>query len=178
MTILVTHSTFTGSTAGVAEAIGRTLTDAGHSAVVRPMADVTDLSPYSAVVAGSAIQGSAWLPEAVEWVRVHQDALRARPFAAFFVCITLAMRNEGWRENAELDEWLAPVRALVPLVSEGRFAGILAIDKVPHRAARWGFRASVMGRIFTEGDHRDWDAIQAWAAELPVKLAPGAITGA
>ena len=172
MSILVTYSTFTGSTAGVADAIARTLNDAGLAAEVRPMAEVSDLSPYSAVVAGSAIQGSAWLPEAVEWVKAHQSQLRQRPFAAFFVCITLAMKNEGWREKADLDDWLAPVRSMVPVVSEGRFAGILDIDKVPHRGARWGFRASVMGRIFTEGDHRDWDAIRAWASDLVPLLQP------
>lgn len=50
--ILVTYATCTGSTVGVAEAIGRTLSEGGAQVDVRPMREVADLSSYGAVVAG------------------------------------------------------------------------------------------------------------------------------
>jgi menaquinone-dependent protoporphyrinogen oxidase len=53
--ILITYASCTGWTAGVADAIGRALAEQGAKAVVLPMADVRDLAPYRAVVAGSAI---------------------------------------------------------------------------------------------------------------------------
>lgn len=167
--ILVTYASRTGATAGVAEAIGKTLAENGAEVEVRPMQDVTDLAPYWAVVAGSAIQGKAWLPEAMHFVQTHRAALNQKPFAAFLVCMTLAMKNaDSYREFVK--DWLEPVRALVKPVSEGCFAGVLDINKVPSFSDRLKFRVSVMTGVWSEGDHRDWDAIRAWASDLAPKL--------
>lgn len=54
--IPVTYSTMTGSTMGVSSAIGNTFSELGENVDILPMHDVKDLSPYKAVVAGSAIQ--------------------------------------------------------------------------------------------------------------------------
>jgi menaquinone-dependent protoporphyrinogen oxidase len=166
--ILVTYASMTGSTAGVAEAIGKTLVESGAEVDVCRMEDVKDLTPYRAVVAGSAIHGQEWLPEAMQFMRTHQAALSQRPFAAFMVCMTMAMKKESFRQGVA--DWLAPVRTLVKPVSEGYFAGILDIGKVPSFSDRLKFRLSVLSGIWSEGDHRDWDAIRAWAGSLPDKL--------
>jgi menaquinone-dependent protoporphyrinogen oxidase len=100
--ILVTYATQAGSTAGVAEAIGRTLAERGAEVDVRRMQEITDLSPYRAVVAGSAIHGGKWLPEGMQFMQEHQAELRKKPFAAFLVCITLSMRDAGkYRSGGE-----------------------------------------------------------------------------
>jgi menaquinone-dependent protoporphyrinogen oxidase len=80
--ILVTYATRSGSTAGVAQAIAETLAESGVQVDIRPMQDVTDLAPYRAVVAGSAIQDGAWLPEAMQFIRAHRAQLAQKPFAA------------------------------------------------------------------------------------------------
>ena len=36
------------------------------------MTEVTDLSPYRAVVAGSAIHGGKWLPEAMQFMQANR----------------------------------------------------------------------------------------------------------
>ncbi|MBN1428811.1 MAG: flavodoxin domain-containing protein [Anaerolineae bacterium] len=167
--ILVTYATCTGSTAGVAEAIGKTLADGGAQVDVLTMKDVTDLAPYQAVVAGSAIQGSKWLPEAMQFVRAHQAELARKPFAAFLVCMTLAMRN-GEKYRPHVVEFLAPVRALVQPVSEGQFAGVLDISKIPSFGDRLKFRLSVLLGVWSQGDHRNWSAIRTWAESLRPRL--------
>ena len=163
--ILVAYASRAGSTAGVAEAIGGTLADGGAQVEVRPMKDVKDLAPYQAVVAGSAIQGRKWLPEAMQFMRTHRAALAPKPFAAFLVCMTLAMPGaDKYREHVV--DFLQPVRALVRPVSEGLFAGALDISKVPSFGDRLKFRLSVIFGVWSEGDHRDWNAIRAWAESI------------
>ncbi len=167
-TILVTYASRTGSTAGVAEAIGKTLAEGGAQVEVRPMKDikdVQDLATYRAVVAGSAIQGAKWLPEAMQFVQTYRAALSRKPFAAFLVCMTLAMPAAD-RYRAGVAEWLAPVRALVKPVSEGLFAGVLDLSQVSSLGDKLKFRLSVAFGVWSEGDHRDWNAIRAWAESL------------
>lgn len=163
--ILVTYASRSGSTAGVAEAIGKTLAECGAIVDVRPMTEVDDLSTYRAVVAGSAIQGQKWLPEAMRFLKIHQAALAQRPFAAFLVCITLSMKGgEQYRQG--VSTWMAPVRALVHPVCEGLFAGVLDFNKMPLTFNTLMMRIPVMMKLWQVGDHRDWDAIHDWAGSL------------
>lgn len=167
--ILVTYATRAGATAGVAEAIGKTLVDRGWTVEVHPMQQVNDLAGYDAVVAGSAIQSASWLPEALDFLQANRAALAQKPCAVFLVCMTLAMKNEEqYREHVA--DFLAPVRTFVKPVSEGLFAGALDISKVPSFWDRQKFRLSVLFGVWTEGDHRDSDKIRAWAASLPPLL--------
>ncbi len=165
--ILVVYASRAGSTAGVADAIGRALAAGGLRVDVRPVREVTDVKPYAAVVAGSAIQGE-WLPEGIEFVRAHRAELARKPFAAFMVCITLAMRG-GENYRAGLGKKMEPVRALVPTVSEGMFAGMIDLDKLP-AGDRAKIAIPVALGIFPPGDHRDWEKICVWAEGLRPKL--------
>lgn len=167
-TILVTYATCTGSTVGVAEEIGRTLAEGGAQVEVLPMSAVQDLSQYSAVVTGSAIQDKKWLPEATQFVQEHRSELAQKPFAAFLVCMTLAMKN-GEKYRPEVEKWLDPISGLGP-ISKGCFSGALDIRKIPMRSARWMFRLSVLFGVWSEGDHRDWGLIHAWAESLRPQL--------
>lgn len=163
--VLVTYSSRTGWTVGVAEAIAKTLAENDVQADVIPMKEVKDLSVYDAVVAGSAIRNKTWLPEAVQFIRTHQDELKRKPFATFLVCMTLAMPN-GENYRPHISTWLDPVRALVKPVSMGLFAGGLDISKIESFSDRLMFRVSVLFGVWKEGDHRNWNAIQEWAVQL------------
>jgi len=167
--ILVTYASRLGSTAGAAEAIGKTLRESGVEVDVLRMQDVTDLTPYRAVVAGSAIRDRQWLPEALQFVQTHQAALRQRPFAAFLVCMTLAMKNAE-KYRPQVADWLQPVQVLVKPVSTGLFAGVLDIGKIESFSSRLKFRISVLLGVWKAGDHRDWSAIRTWAASVGSQL--------
>lgn len=163
--ILITYASRTGSTAEIAETIGKRLTDCGAQVEVLPMQEVKDLSVYRAVVAGSAIRDSKWLPQAMQFIQTHRAELSHKPFATFTVCITLAMSNSDQYRQA-VAGWIKPVRALVKPVSEGLFAGMLDFNKLPLNWDTLKLRAVVAFRIFPKDDRRDWNAIRVWAESI------------
>lgn len=98
--ILVTYASRSGSTAEIAAAIGKSLSQNGIHVDIIPMQAVKDVSEYQAIVAGSAIRNRAWLPEAMEFVRTHRSELSQKRFATFTACITLAMSNSDQYRKA------------------------------------------------------------------------------
>ena len=169
--ILVAYATRGSSTTGVAEAIGQTLRNMGFQADVQLMENVKDVTVYDAVVAGSAIRFDRWLPEAMDFMHAHQHNLAQRPFAAFLVCLAMAAQKPQRLERSKVyaANRLVPVRTLVSPVSEGLFAGVLNLKKLPF-IWRVLFRIPLLLGLFKQGDYRDWDAINQWAVDLPEKL--------
>jgi menaquinone-dependent protoporphyrinogen oxidase len=169
--ILITYASRTGSTAEIAEAIGKTLSRHDTQVEVLPMQEVKDLSVYGAVVAGSAMRSSKWLPEAMQFITTHRSVLSQKPFATFTVCITLAMSSTEQYRQA-VTAWIQPVRAQVKPVSEGLFAGMLDFSKLPLNWDTVKLRAVVALGIFPKDDRRDWKAIHAWAEGIHPLLLP------
>jgi menaquinone-dependent protoporphyrinogen oxidase len=166
--ILITYASRSGSTAEIAAAIAGTLKQETPTSIL-PMEQVKDLSGYSAVIIGSPIRKSRWLPEARQFIQTHREALSRKRVATFTVCITLAMSNgEAYRDAVR--GWIAPVRAEVRPVSEGLFAGRLDFSKLPWSWDTLQLRAAVALGIFPKEDRRDWKAVHAWAASLPQLL--------
>ena len=170
--ILITHASRSGSTAETAEYIGKCLAQEGLDVDVLPMQEVKNLSTYQAVVAGSAIRGSSWLPEAMQFVQSNRSELSRKPFATFTVCITLAMSNSDPYRLA-VSKWIQPVRSLVKPVSEGLFAGMLDFNKLPWNWDTLKLRFVVALGIFPKEDRRDWNAVRTWANQLHPVLIQG-----
>lgn len=168
--IIVTYASRTGFTVGVAEAIGKTLAEHDFPVDVTPMIEIDDLSLYDSVIAGSAIQNKQWLPEAMQFIQRHRLVLTQKPCAVFLVCMTLAMPNNPYQ--AEVANWLQPVRAIVKPASEGLFAGGLDIRRIPSLSDRLKFRISVLAKVWSEGDHRDWIAIRRWTENIVPLMNP------
>lgn len=172
MTILVTYASRSGSTVGIAQAIGETLANTGLAVDVRSMTEVKNITPYQAIVAGSAIRQEQWLPEALHFLEAHQPELRQKPVALFLSCMALVTDNPQ-RYNTMLqtaNTWMAPARQLVKPVSEGYFAGTLDLSKIEERRFRLALGLLVRIGIWSEGDYRNWNAIQQWATTLPEQL--------
>lgn len=159
--VLVGYATRTGSTVGVAEAIGSVLSERGFDVDVRPLSEVSGLEDYDAVVLGSAVNGGRWLPDAVAFVESHREALEATSFSAF--CVHSMNGGDDPRQTRKRVAYLDPVRALVQPTAEGYFLGQGPDPADTSRVMRWAFRAFGGSG---EGDLRDWDKIGAWARQL------------
>jgi menaquinone-dependent protoporphyrinogen oxidase len=79
--VLVAYATKHGSTGEIAEAIGETLEEADLIVDVRPAREVRDLTPYDAVVLGSALYSAHWQRDANRFVKAHRDASPSVPSA-------------------------------------------------------------------------------------------------
>ncbi len=159
--VLVGYATRTGSTAGVAEEIGRTLGKRGFAVDVKPLEEHPSPEGYDACVLGSAINGARWLPEATSWLESNAQTVRNMPFAAF--CVHSMNGGTNQKQTRKRVAYLDTVRAVVKPGAEGYFLGKGPTTEDTSRLARWAFKA--FGGT-AEGDARDWDAIRAWAAGI------------
>lgn len=161
--ILVAYASLLGSTSAVAEYVGQTLRENGDEVDVRHIDDVTDLSPYHALILGGAIRFEKPLPELETFIRTYLEALRKKPVACFILSLT--MRIDSEENRLKVFSWLAPLVDILKPVDLGLFAGAL----------RYG-RLSPILRIYLrmtgkpQGDFRDWQTIRKWALGLHEKF--------
>jgi menaquinone-dependent protoporphyrinogen oxidase len=163
--ILVAYATRHGATAEVAEAVAEAIRGSGAEVEILPAADAADLTPYDAVVLGSPIYSSEWLPAATEFVSAHRAALSEMPTAIFVLAIRLHDDSEVIRET--IAGYLTPQRVTMQPVSIGYFAGALDLSKLSAIT-----RLQVQTKNLPEGDFRDWEAIRTWAVSLSGLLFP------
>lgn len=161
--VLVGYATRTGSTTGVAEAVAKTLAQRGFSVDVKPMREHPSLDGYDAVILGSAINGGAWLPEAMSYLESRSTALGQVPFAAF--CVHSMNGGSDEKQTRKRIAYLDSVRQIVKPTDEGFFLGKGPDPEDTSLIARWAFKAFGGSG---EGDMRDWPKIADWAEHIDV----------
>ena len=82
-------------------------------------------------------------------------------------------RSTDEKTIATVSSWVQPIRAMVTPVTEGLFAGVLNVSKIPSFPVRLFARFGILIGFWKEGDFRDWDAIRQWTNSLPEKLRQG-----
>ena len=162
--VLVAYSSKHGSTKEIAQRIGDRLRAGGLAPVVRDLAMVSDLSPYDAVVLGSAVYMGAWRKEATAFAHKHSTELAARPVWLF---------SSGPLGEPSLEEprHLADLRATLNPRGHRVFNGALDESKLslPERIVVSAIAAQVKHDL--QGDFRDWKDIDTWADSIAAALA-------
>jgi menaquinone-dependent protoporphyrinogen oxidase len=74
----VAYATKYGATVEIAEKLGEVLRQARLSTDVQPADQVKDLTPYKAVVLGSAVYIGKWRKEAVKFLQTNEKMLAER----------------------------------------------------------------------------------------------------
>ncbi len=157
--ILLAYATRYGSTQEVAETITTTLREDGIQVDIQPMQDVNSLDNYTAVVLGAAIYNARWHPEVHKFLSRYQETLKQLPVAIFALgplsTSVAAMLRSRRQLDLELEKypWLKPV-AVEMFVGKSDPAKLGIFDRLFSKAS----------------DHRDWQAVRAWANTLPAQL--------
>jgi menaquinone-dependent protoporphyrinogen oxidase len=157
MTILVAYASKHGSTQGIAERIAEKLRQLGKEAEARSVEEVSDPGSSEAFVIGSAIYYGSWLKEATEWVRRNQAVLAQHPvwlFSSGPLGTEVKDAEPQPKEIAEFRETIGPRDQRI-------FFGALE-----HSRLSFAERMMVKAVRAPEGDFRDWQVIEAWAASI------------
>ncbi len=157
MTVLVTYASKHGSTQGIAERIVEKLRQLGKEAEARSVDEVSDPGSYEAFVIGSAVYYGSWLKEAAEWVHRNQAVLAQHPVWLFSVGPLGTEVKDAEQQPKEMAEF----REVIGLREQRIFFGTL-----DHSRLSFAERMVVKAVRAPEGDFRDWQAIEAWAASI------------
>jgi menaquinone-dependent protoporphyrinogen oxidase len=159
--VLVAYATKYGATAEIADKIGEVLRQAGLRAHVLPADRVGDLTPYQAVVLGSAVYIGRWRKEAVKFLKANETALAEKPVWLFSSGPTgegnAVELVQGWRFPGKLQ----PIADRIRPRDVAVFHGAVDVGKL-NFIEKWMLK-NVKAPI---GDFRDWDAITFWAAAI------------
>jgi menaquinone-dependent protoporphyrinogen oxidase len=159
--VLVAYATKYGATAEIAEKIGQVLRQAGLPTDVLPADRVSDLTPYKAVVLGSAVYIGRWRKEAATFLKANEKALAERPVWLFSSGPTgegdPVDLMKGWRFPGALQ----PIADCIHPRDIAVFPGALDPKKL-NLIEKWMIR-NVKAPL---GDFRDWDSITSWATAI------------
>ncbi len=164
--ILVAYASRAGSTAEVAEEVGRVLRELGADVDVQPCKAVKNVASYDAVVIGTAVRMGKLLPEAVKFTNQYCDALEKVPTAYF--TLGLAMKEDTPENRETAYGYLKPLEEIHMPFDKEVFGGAIDHSKLSP-ILRFMAKRDKEG-ILAEGDYRNWEEIRSWAASLAEKL--------
>jgi menaquinone-dependent protoporphyrinogen oxidase len=160
--VLVTAASRHGATHEIATAIAAGLTRRGVEAEARPAEEVDTLDGYDAYVIGSAVYVGRWLDPARELVEAHAAALAGRP-VWLFSSGPLGPPDKLKPEGEPVD--VAGLIEASAAAEHRVFAG-----RLDRKLLSFGEKAVVIAVRAPEGDFRDWDVIDTFAAAIAERL--------
>ena len=173
--ILVAYDTVDGSTAELAEFVGKELSKEGNVVDVRRVSEVTDVNSYQAVVVGCPVIIEKWTEDALDFLNRHKQALSQRPVALFYTCLATLGRTLEEGLGGVMTNYVSPLLVQFPdlkPVSVGIFTGVLDYTKYTEEGAE-GIRRFMRARgcpVEGRNDYRDWQVISNWAKDVGAKL--------
>jgi menaquinone-dependent protoporphyrinogen oxidase len=162
MTVLVAAASNHGATDEIAARIGTDLAEMGIEVELNKPEELRDVSHYDAFVVGSGVYFGQWLKPAKKFIESHEAELSRRPTWLFSSGpIVGDPPAADPLETAKGDALAETVHAREHKV----FAGKLDESKL-----NWCERIAVRCAHAREGDYRDWQAIDEWAAAIGREL--------
>jgi menaquinone-dependent protoporphyrinogen oxidase len=161
MKVLVAYSSKHGATREIAEVIKRNFHEQGLAVHIMDVQHIDDLSPFGAVVLGSAVYGGRWRPAARQFVEQFSDELAKRPVWLF----SSGPLGEVTKPTSDKAVYIVPVFEQIGYKEHRLFGGRLDRSKLNFEE-----RAITFALHSTEGDFRDWGNIAEWTVHIAETL--------
>lgn len=165
MKVLVAVGSKYGTTREVGGVIAEVLEQHGFEVDAVDAADVRTVTPYDAVILGSAVYGGLWRRDASTLAKEHKDVLVTRDVWTFSVGMeTVVVEGQPKDEAYAISDSLGARE-------HRRFAGALDADKL-----NIGERALIRALNPPMGDFRDFAEVRAWAETVAAQLREVAVS--
>jgi menaquinone-dependent protoporphyrinogen oxidase len=162
MAVLVTAASNHGATVEIATRISADLAEIGIEVELKKPEELRDVSHYDAFVVGSGVYFGQWLKPAKKFIESHEGDLSRRPTWLFSSGPIVGDRpTADPEETARGDALAETVHAREHKVFAGKLDG---------SRLNWCERIAVRCARAREGDYRDWQAIDEWAAAIGREL--------
>lgn len=175
--ILIAYDTIHGSTAEVAAKIGDDLCAMGFKVDVKWVGNVPGVDGYDGFIAASAIYKFDWLPDAKAFLEKYKTQLNAKKTAVFIVGASMSQDTPETRaavQKSFVDPILEKYFETDP-VSIGLFGGAFDLTRKKEYTLFERIVLRILGIVLRlpdkkKADWRNWDTINAWAAEVGDKM--------
>lgn len=159
--ILVAYASKYGATEEIAKRIGQVLEAAELPVDIQPVDEVCDVSPYIAVVLGSAVYAGQWLEEAAAFLMNNERALGCRPVWLFSSGPTGAGEPETLMNGWHFPAALQPIADRIHPRAIAFFHGSLDLQKL-------NFAEKLIVNVMRapKGDYRNWNKVQNWGSQI------------
>jgi menaquinone-dependent protoporphyrinogen oxidase len=175
MKALIVYGTRGGSTKQIAEEIGKVFGEQGFAVTVKDAKDTrgVDVNAFDLVLVGSSVWATKWKRQATGFLKRNARMLAGKKVALF----SSGMAGDDPAKMDYANQSIAKTAAKFPAVRPlalAYFGGCVNFES-PAFMAR--FMANMMKKNFEKQgidtskpvDHRDWDAIRKWAADVAAK---------
>ncbi len=171
MKLLIVYASKYGSTAEIAEIIGKELQKRSHQVTVAAVDQVDavgSLEAFDGFVIGSAVYAGSWLKKAAAFLRANKSLLASRPVWLF----SSGPTGQG-DPNEIMDGWLFPEN-LESLRNQIKPQDIIFLHgKIDPEQLNPAERMIIKSVKATVGDYRDWLVIRGWAGKIDTDLKAG-----
>jgi menaquinone-dependent protoporphyrinogen oxidase len=168
MKLLVTYASKYGSTAEIAEVLGKELQKRSYEVEVKPVDKVDNLEGYDGFVIGSALYAGGWMKPAANFLQTNQTLLTKHPVWLFSSGPTSQGDPNEIMDGWEFPEDLTSVADKIKPKDIILFHGNIDLDKL-------NFAESMIIKSVkaTVGDYRDWLVIRGWARTIDLAIKEG-----
>lgn len=165
--VLVAYATKHGATRGIADCIAEELRAAGLDVSLAEVREVRDLTPYEAVVLGSALYAGRWRGEAIAFLKRYRAELATRPLWLF--------------SSGPLDLETEPGALEMTNRVARATSGLAPIDHETFGGALLPGTSGLVERLMLRslsGDFRDWEHVRGWSRGIAAELTAEAVVSA